>query len=148
MIDDAAANVSTGGEGSQLVIPDVAYQFHGPIIVIDLSNPSQYWSMAAPLRVDDLTGRYQGRTFFVPPIAPGQSFRIALTLDPIQNPRAWMDLMPTKDDLIFSAEYWEKFEAGHAALRDWTTTYRAGDLVLTVTVGPYDAFTAILPAKN
>jgi hypothetical protein len=148
MIDDAAANVSTGGEGSQLYIPDVAYQYHGPIVVIDLSNPSQYWSMAAPLRVDDLTGRYQGRTFFVPPIGPGQSFRIALTLDPIQDPRAWMDLMPTKDDLIFSVEYWEKYEAGRTALRDWTTTYQTGDLVLKVTVGPYDAFTAILPAKN
>lgn len=149
MIDQAAENTFTGGVGSPDYIPDVTYQFHGPILVMDVTNPSnQYVSMTDALRVEDQTGRYHTQTFSVPPIRPGHSFRIALTLRPLQDPKAWMDLMPTAEDSVWTGEYVQKLEAAEDALRAWRTTYRTEDLVLKVTVGPYTAFTATLPAKD
>ena len=149
MIDKAAENTFTGGEGSAAYIPDVTYQFHGPILVMDVTNPSnQYVSMTDALRVEDQTGRYHTGTFFIPPIRPGHSFRIALTLKPLQDPKAWMDLLPKDGDSPLFGTFFQKLEAAEDALRTWRTTYRTEDLVLKVTVGPYTAFTATLPAKN
>jgi hypothetical protein len=149
MIDQAAENTFSGGAGSALYIPDVTYQFHGPIVVMDVANPSnQYVSMTDPLRVEDQTGRYHTETFFIPPIKPGSSFRIALTLKPFQDPKAWMDLLPGPDDSPLFGPYFQKLEAAHDALDAWRALYRTDDLVLKVTVGPYHAFTVSLPAKT
>jgi hypothetical protein len=149
MIDKAAESTFTGGEGSAAYIPDVTYQFHGPILVMDVTNPSnQYVSMTDALRVEDQTGRYHTETFFIPPIRPGHSFRIALTLKPLQDAKAWMSLLPYEGQPLSVFELFQKLEAAEDALRAWRTTYRTEDLVLKVTVGPYTAFTATLPAKN
>lgn len=149
MIDDATANAFTGGAGSSLYIPDITYQFHGPIIVLDLTNPNAaYFSMTDALRIEDETGRYQVKTFFIPPLHPGQTRRIALTLEPIQDPKAWMDLLPGDEDNPLFGPYWEKMAAAEAALNEWRALYRTDDLVLKVTVGSYSAFTAVLPAKQ
>ena len=149
MIDKAVENTFTGGEGSPDYIPDVTYQFHGPILVMDVTNPSsQHVSMTDALRVEDQTGRYYTETFCIPPIRPGQSFRIALTLRPKQDPTAWMNLLPQDGESLPWWEFFEKMDAAEDALRAWRTTYRTDDLVLRVTVGPYTAFTATLPAKN
>jgi hypothetical protein len=148
MIDDAAGNVFAGGEGSSLFVPDVTYQFHGPIVVVDLTNThNQYVSMTEPLRIEDQTGRYKVESFFIPPIRPGQTLRIALTLDPIQDPKAWMNLLPSGEDSPLFGTYWQKMDNAEAALEEWRALYRTDDLTLKVKVGPYDAFTAILPAK-
>jgi len=149
MIDDAAANLFNGGEApSSLYIPDVTYQFHGPIVVVDLFNPnSQYVSMTEALRIEDQTGRYKTKYFFVPPLRPGQTTRIALTLEPVQDPKAWMDLLPTKNDNPLSSSYWQKMEAAETALSDWRMLYRSDDLIIKATVGAYDQFTVTLPAK-
>ena len=149
MIDKAAENTFTGGEGSADYIPDVTYQFHGPILVMDVTNSSnQYVSMSEMLHVEDQTGRYRTESFFIPPIRKGHSFRIALTLKPLQDPKAWMDLLPEDGDSPFFGTFFEKLEAAEDALRAWKTTYQTDDLVLKVTAGPYTAFTATLPAKN
>ena len=149
MIDKAAENTFTGGEGAADYIPDITYQFHGPILVMDVTNPSnQYVSMTDALRVEDQTGRYHTETFFIPPIRPGHSFRIALTLKPLQDPKAWMSLLPYEGQTLTIFELFEKLDAAEAALRAWKTTYQTGDLVLQVSVGPSTAFTATLPAKN
>jgi hypothetical protein len=117
--------------------------------VMDIANPSnQYVSMTDPLRVEDQTGRYHTETFFIPPIKPGGTFRIALTLKPLQDPKAWMDLLPGPDDSPFIGQYFEKLQAAHDALDAWRALYRTNDLVLKVSVGPYEAFTVPLPAKN
>jgi hypothetical protein len=116
---------------------------------MDVTNPSnQYVSMTDALQVEDQTGRYHTQTFSIPPIRPGHGFRIALTLRPLQDPKAWMDLMPTADDSVWTGEYVQKLAAAENALRAWRTTYRTEDLVLKVSAGPYAAFTATLPAKN
>jgi hypothetical protein len=148
MIDHAVENTFSGGAGSPLYIPDVTYQFRGPILVMDIANPSnQYVSMTDPLRVEDQTGRYHTETFFIPPIKPAGTFRIALTLKPLQDPKAWMDLLPGPDDSPFTGAYFEKLQAADDALNAWRALYRTNDLILKVTVGPYDAFTVPLPAK-
>ena len=149
MIDQAAENAFSGGDGSPQYIPDITYQFHGPIVVLDMANPSnQYVSMTDTLRVEDQTGRYHTETFFIPPIKPGGTFRIALTLKPLQDPKAWMDLLPVDGDSPFTGEFFVKLEAAHDALDAWRALYRTDDLVLDVLVGPYHAFTVTLPAKN
>ena len=56
-------------------IPNVNVSF------ADVGN-HQYVSMTDTLRVEDQTGRYHTETFFIPPIKPGGTFRIALTLAP------------------------------------------------------------------
>ena len=149
MIDDAADNLFTGGDGGfSLYIPDVTYQFHGPIVVFDLTNPNdKYVSMNEALRIEDQTGRYKMETFSIPPLPPGHTVRIALTLDPVQDPKAWMDLLPTDGDSPFFAPFWEKMEAAENALQDWRTLYRTDNLVLKVIIGSSYSFNVTLPAQ-
>jgi RNA polymerase sigma factor (TIGR02999 family) len=91
---------------------------------------------------------WQKARAFLKPIRRGDSFRIALTLKPLQDPKAWMDLLPTKDDNVFSGGWAAKIFAAHQALQAWQETYQRDDLVLKVSIDAKSTFTATLPASE
>lgn len=148
LIDNAVASVFTGGDGSEQLIPDVSYQFHGPIVVLNLTNPSsEHLSMTDTLRIHDPSGRYKDELFFIPPIRPGKTMRIALTLDPVQDPKGWMALLPTNDDDPLSIHTFEKVDAARLALNAWRALYDTEELVVEVKVIGGPSFTKTLLAK-
>jgi hypothetical protein len=148
MIEGGAESLKSGGPGAPQYIPDLRYQFHGPIVVMDLTNPDPtFWSMTTTLTLEDATGRYETATFSAPAIKPGGTTRIALTLVPKQDPKGWMNLLPTEDDIPFGP-WVDKTLAAEDALDAWRATYRGSPLVLKATVGVYEGFTKTCDAVS
>lgn len=59
-----------------------------------------------------------------------------------------MDLLPTKDDNVFSGGWAAKIFAAQQALQAWQETYQRDDLVLKVSIDARPNFTATLPASE
>jgi hypothetical protein len=129
---DQAADLADGGSGSSLWVPDLSRQFQAPIITVNITNPQPLASIPTQLVLQDLDGtRYHPTSFFVPSLDPGQTIRVALTLTPIDDPEAWMALLPTSGDGI--SEFLAKSIAAENALVAWAAKYRAGDLRVRAT---------------
>jgi hypothetical protein len=137
-----------GGGGASAWIPDDSKQYKPLLLTLAVSNPSP--SGATPAMYMDVSepggSRYKPRTITVPSLAPGQSVKVAVALEPITDPKAWMDLLPTDEDFadlqsaLFSqnplggpskasalqAVIQQKTEKAHAALKDWRAKYLTG----------------------
>ena len=125
-----------GGSGSSAWIPDDSRQYKPLLLTLAVSNPSTTSSTPAMyLEVSEPGGsRYVPRTVAVPGLAPGQSVKVSLALNPLKDPKAWMALLPTQEDLaqmvLKPGVVLTKSNQAEAALKDWRAAYLTGTVQL------------------
>jgi hypothetical protein len=125
-----------GGSGSSPWIPDDSKQYKPLLLTLAVSNPSTAGSTPAMyLEVSEPGGsRYEPRTVAVPGLAPGQSVNVSIALKPLKDPKAWMELLPTQEELskmaLQPAVILGKSNQAEAALKDWRAAYLTGTVQL------------------
>lgn len=131
-IDKGKEAMQGGGGGSSLWIPDDSKQYKPLLLTLSVSNPSTTGATPALyLEVSEPGGsRYASRTVTVPSLKPGHSVNVAVALDPLQDPKAWMALLPTEEELAMMITnvnvIKEKTEKAKTALKNWRTAYMTG----------------------
>jgi len=132
MIDEGKKAAQSGGNGSSLWIPDDAHQYKPLLVIVSASNPGTGSAAAMYLEINDTGTRYNPAKVAIPSLSPGESFKIAIALQPTKDPKAWMGLLPT------DAEYQQnglaevmalivqKHQLAHDALKAWRAEYLAG----------------------
>ena len=146
----AAAQGGNGGGG--VWIPDDSKQYKPLLLTLAVSNPSTTGATPAMyLEVSEPGGkRYLPRTVAVPSLAPKQWVNVSVALDPVSDPKAWMELLPTQADYLKayppmdSSGGWAgsltpdpdktlvatKTAQAEAALKAWRTAYLTGSVPL------------------
>ncbi len=127
MIDDAKAAAQSGAGSTW--IPDDGRIYKPMLIIVTASNPEATPSAAMYLELSEPGGtHYNTSTVPVPSLDPGQSLKIAIALTPVDDPKAWMDLLPTAADYqtVNLAPVIEKSKAAEAALNEWRAKYLSG----------------------
>jgi hypothetical protein len=91
-----------GGGGSSPWVPDDSKQYKPLLLTLAVSNPSATGATPAMyLEVSEPGGkRYLPRTVAVPSLAPKQSVNVSVALDPVSDPKAWMELLPAQADYL------------------------------------------------
>jgi hypothetical protein len=125
-----------GSGGSSPWIPDDSKQYKPLLLTLAVSNPST--TGATPAMYMDVSepagSRYKPRTVTVPSLAPGQSLKVAVSLEPVNDPKAWMELLPTEDDLQQAMTKMKlidtKTKQAKADLQAWRTKYLTGGVNL------------------
>lgn len=123
-----------GGGGGW--IPDDSKQYKPLLLTLAVSNPSTTGATPAMyLEVREPGGkRYLPRTVAVPSLAPAQSVKVSVALDPVSDPKAWMELLPTEDELLHATTKITvidaKIKQAKADLQAWRTTYLTGSVPL------------------
>jgi hypothetical protein len=121
-----------GGSGSSPWIPDDSKQYKPLLLTLAVSNPSTSGATPAMyMEVSEPGGtRYKSRTVAVPSLAPGQSVKAAVSLDPVSDPKAWMESLPTAQEaaqvLANAGALLKKTDAAKGALNDWRARYLTG----------------------
>lgn len=121
-----------GGGGSSPWIPDDSKQYKPLLLTLAVSNPSTAGATPAMyLEVSEPGGsRYKPRTVTVPSLLPGMSVNVAVSLEPVKDPKAWMELLPTEEEMqkVFSNPNAVTTKTGQAKtdLQAWRTKYLTG----------------------
>lgn len=129
-----AAQGGNGGGGAW--IPDDSKQYKPLLLTLAVSNPSTTGATPAMyLEVSEPGGkRYLPRTVAVPSLAPLQSVNVSVALDPVNDPKAWMELLPTDIEMaqvmLEAADIKQKVDKAGAALTSWRGTYLTGSVDL------------------
>jgi hypothetical protein len=146
----AAAQGGNGGGGAW--VPDDSKQYKPLLLTLAVSNPSAAGATPAMyLEVSEPGGkRYLPRTVAVPSLLPKQLVNVSVALDPVSDPKAWMELLPTQADYLKayppmdSSGGWAgglssdpnktliatKTAQAEAALKAWRTAYLTGSVPL------------------
>ena len=146
----AAAQGGNGGGGAW--IPDDSKQYKPLLLTLAVSNPSTSGATPAMyLEVSEPGGkRYLPRTVAVPSLAPTQSVKVSVVLDPVNDPKAWMALLPTQAEYLAATSLGgssggfggsltidpadklvqTKTAQADAALKSWRSTYLTGSVNL------------------
>lgn len=115
----------------------LSQHLYAPLVLTLEAGPSE-WPVT--LVVDDPGGRYQQA--LVPLPALPQRIRVPVALQPVEDPGAWRQQMPTPEsltaDLSTGGSNWmqgwiEQMEAAAAELERWRQHHRSGPLRLEVT---------------
>jgi hypothetical protein len=134
-----------GGGGSSPWIPDDSKQYKPMLLTLAVSNPSATGATPAMyLEVSEPGGkRYLPRTVAVPSLLPKQSVNVSVALDPVDDPKAWMELLPTEDELLHAMTEVKvidtKMKQAKADLQTWRDKYLKGavDLQAALTKPPF-----------
>jgi hypothetical protein len=141
-----------GNGGGGAWVPDDSKQYKPLLLTLAVSNPSATSATPAMyLEVSEPGGkRYLQRTVAVPSLAPKQWVNVSVALDPVSDPKAWMELLPTQADYLKayppmdSSGGWAgnltsdpdktlvatKTAQAEAALKVWRTAYLTGSIPL------------------
>jgi hypothetical protein len=125
-----------GGGGSSPWIPDDSKQYKPLLLTLAVSNPSTTGTTPPMyMEVSEPGGaRYKPRTVTVPSLAPGHSVNIAVALEPVQDPKAWMELLPSDEDIQNAITKIDVIDAkisqAKAGLHAWRTAYLTGTVQL------------------
>lgn len=128
------------GGGSSLWIPDDGHRYKPMLIVVSASNPASSPSAAMYLELSEPGGaHYVTSKVAVPSLAPGESLKIAIALQPVDDPEAWMQLLPVDADPFKLAANLEKVLAAKNALSAWRAKYLKGTVTITarLTLPPF-----------
>jgi hypothetical protein len=137
-IEKGKESMQSGGGGSSPWIPDDSKQYKPLLLTLAVSNPSTTGSSPALyMEVSEPGGsRYKPRTVAVPALARGHSVNVAVSLEPVTDPKAWMERLPTeeeKQNVIVNANVLlTKTDQAKADLQAWRTKYMAGAVNLQV----------------
>jgi len=131
-----------GGGGASPWIPDDSKQYKPLLLTLAVTNPSATGSTPAMyLEITEPGGsRYKQRTVAVPALAPGQSVKVSVALEPVQDPKAWMALLPAQEEYLKALGIMgsageqkivlAKIAQADTALKNWRTTYLSGTVQL------------------
>ena len=141
-----------GGGGSSPWVPDDSKQYKPLLLTLAVSNPSATGTTPAMyLEVSEPGGkRYLPRTVAVPSLLPTQSVNVSVALDPVNDPKAWMELLPTQAEYLAATSLGgssggfggslttdpadklvqTKSAQADAALKSWRSTYLTGSVNL------------------
>ena len=99
-IDKGKEAMQGGSGGGGAWIPDDSKQYKPLLLTLAVSNPSTTGPTPPMyLEVSEPGGkRYKPRTVAVPSLATMQSVNVSVALDPVNDPKAWMELLPTEDE--------------------------------------------------
>ena len=137
-IDKGKEAMQGGGGGASPWVPDDSKQYKPLLLTLAVTNPSTAGATPAMyLEVSEPGGaRYKPRSVAVPSLAPAQSVTVSVALDPVTDPKGWMELLPAMEESWkaysltgSSAEQkaiQTKTAKADAALKAWRTTYLTG----------------------
>jgi hypothetical protein len=125
-----------GGGGSSPWIPDDSKQYKPLLLTLAVSNPSTTGATPAMyMEVSEPGGsRYKPRTVAVPSQKPATSVNVSVSLEPVKDPKAWMELLPSDDDIEHAITKPDvidaKIKQATADLQAWRTKYLTGGVNL------------------
>ena len=129
MIDKGKQAADSGGGGSsKLWIPDDGHQYKPLLVTVSVSNPGAANTPAMYLQITEAGTRYEDATLPIPSLKSNQSIKIKIALNPTKDPKAWMALLPTKDDYngLDLGTALTKQQQAQAALNAWRSEYLSG----------------------
>ena len=151
-IEQGKEAMQGGSGGASPWMPDDSKQYKPLLLTLAVSNPSPTGATPAMyLEVSEPGGsRYKLRTVTVPSLAPGQSVKVAVSLEPVQDPKAWIGLLPTQAEYLKATSIMgsgggglgglqtdpakkliqTKTAQADAALKAWRTAYLTGTVSL------------------
>ena len=151
-IDKGKEAMQGGSGGGGAWIPDDSKQYKPLLLTLAVSNPSATGATPAMyLEVSEPGGkRYLPRTVAVPSLLPTQSVNVSVALDPVNDPKAWMELLPTQAEYLAATSLGgssggfggslttdpadklvqTKTAQADAALKSWRSTYLTGSVNL------------------
>jgi hypothetical protein len=139
MIAQGKEAATSGGSGSSLWIPDLSRQYKPLLVTVRVANPSAKPTTAVYLEVAETgSSRYLSQTLPVPPLAPQESYEIAVALRPADDPAAWMEEFSggQADPLTSLGTYLKELPKAQAAHQAWKDKYTAGHVKLQVSLRP------------
>lgn len=121
----------SGGSSSGDWIPDDSRRYKPMLLTMEVSNtlPDGAMTTAVDLTLAETgSARYRSQRVPIPRLAAGKSYRLAVALEPTSDPGAWMDLLPTAQDIkMFDMSgYFAKQDQAKAAWSSWKSTYTTG----------------------
>jgi hypothetical protein len=134
MIKKGKEASTSGGSGATLWIPDPGHQYKPLLLMVNVANPSRTASTPAMyLEITETGGaHYQPASVAFPALAPGKSFKLAVALKPVDDPKAWMNLLPSQEELskaVTTANVIaEKQNEAYKAWQAWGAKYTKGSL--------------------
>lgn len=133
MIDKGKEAADSGsGTGASIWIPDTHYQYRPLLVMLQLDNPANRTAMPVTLTITDTGGdHYLAQSIQIPPMAAKRSYKVAVALKPKDDPKAWMDLLPS-DPSTFITDWVTKMDQAHNALKQWRAKYCKGNVTLRV----------------
>lgn len=144
MIDEGKKAADSGGGGSSnFWIPDDGHQYKPLLVMLSVSNPGAKNTAAMYLEITETGTRYKGATALIPSLQPNQSFKVGIALQATKDPKAWMALLPTKDDYTNPLDLGTavtKTQQAEAALKAWRSEYLSGTVTFRakLILSPFD----------
>ncbi|MHB8764936.1 MAG: DNA polymerase III subunit gamma/tau domain-containing protein [Deferrisomatales bacterium] len=139
MIAQGKEAMTSGGGGSSLWIPDVSRQYKPLLVTLRVGNTLPKPTTADYLEVAETgSSRYLPRKVPVPPLDPQESYEIAVSLEPTQDPGAWMEEFSGAGSGPFGTltTYVEELPKAQAAHTAWKNQYSQGHVKLKASMRP------------